>query len=96
MNIARTIFCSAALFAALTVASPPTMGEDAAVIAPTKDAKDASYSKRSVCKKETVVGTRISKTVCQTAAQRDATTENGQKFLKDAQNAGSLQSKSMN
>ncbi len=96
MNFARTSFRSAALFAMLTVASPLTTGEEAAVIAPTKDAKDASYSKRSVCKKEMVVGTRISKTVCQTAAQRDATSENGQQFLKDAQNAGTLQSKTMN
>ncbi len=95
MKIARTILRSTVLCAMLTVASPLTMGEEAAVIAPTKDAKNASYSKRPVCKKEMVVGTRISKTVCQTAAQRDATSENAQKFLRDAHNAGSLQSKTM-
>ena len=96
MNFARTTLCSAALFALFSVASPLTMGEEAAVIEPTKEAKEASYHKRPVCKKEVRVGTRISKTVCQTAAQRDATTENGQQFLKDAQNAGTLQSKTMN
>ncbi len=91
MNVARTIFGSTVLFAMLSVASPPTMGETSADLEPTKDAKDASYRKRSICKKEMVIGTRISKTVCQTAAERDADRAASQEFLKNVQEGASIQ-----
>ena len=54
---------------------------------PTADAKEAAYPKNATCKKTPVVGTRISKTVCQTAAQRDAERAASQKYLQNVQDA---------
>ena len=92
MGITRTgkltsVLCGAALFATLAVAAPPTMGDTAAAIEPTDEAKQAAYEKKSVCKKETVIGTRISKTVCQTRAQQDADRAVSQEYLKNVQDA---------
>lgn len=91
MNIAGTILRSTVLFGMLTVASPPTIGETSTELEPTKDANEAAYKKRSICKKEMVIGTRISKTVCQTAAERDADRAASQEFLKNVQEGAAIQ-----
>ena len=100
MGITRTgkftnVLSGAALFATLAVAAPPTMGDTAAAIEPTEGAKQALYEKKTVCKKEPVIGTRISKTVCQTRAQQDADRAVSQEFLKNVQDSASIQTKSM-
>ena len=99
MNMVRTvrlptILGCVALFGTLA-AAPPTMGEETDALEPTRDAKEAAYTKRSVCKKETVVGTRISKTVCRTPAQTDEERAASQDFLKDVQQNATLQRKTM-
>jgi len=96
MNIVRTaklstILGGVALFAAL--AAVPAMGEEPAALEPTTEAKQAAYQKKAICKKVPVVGTRISKTYCQTAAQRDADAKTSQEFLKNVQGNSALQTK---
>ena len=89
-----TILGGVALFATLA-AVPPAMGEEPAALEPTPEAKQAAYHKKAVCKKVPVVGTRISKTYCQTAAQRDADAKASQDFLKNVQGNSAIQNKSM-
>jgi hypothetical protein len=100
MRIARTaklstILAGLALFASLG-AVPPAMGEEPAALEPTPEAKQAAYQKKAVCKKVPVVGTRISKTYCQTAAQRDADAKTSQEFLKNVQGNSAYQTQSKN
>jgi hypothetical protein len=88
-----TVLGFAVLFATLG-AAPPTMGEESAAFEPTNDAKQAAYEKKPVCRKEIRVGTRISKTVCRTAAQRDAERANSQEYLMDIQEGATIQAQS--
>jgi hypothetical protein len=99
MSIVRTAKLSAILgglaMLATIAAVRPVMGEEPAALEPTPEAKQAAYQKKAVCKKVPVVGTRISKTYCQTAAQRDTDAKTSQEFLKNVQGNSALQTKSM-
>ncbi len=86
------LICSVALSGTLAAEAPPAAAPD---IEPTADAKEAAYTKHATCKKTVVVGTRISKTVCQTAAERDAERVASQKYLQNVQDAATMQSKTM-
>ena len=86
------LLCFVALSGTLAAEAPPATAPD---LEPTTDAKAAAYTKHATCKKTVVVGTRISKTVCQTAAERDAERAASQKYLQNVQDSATIQAKSM-
>ncbi len=86
-----TILRRIVLFGTLAVPLAP-MAQEAAPLEPSEDAKKAAYSKQPICKKQAVMGTKISKSVCRTRAQADAQRADSQEFLDSIQKSSTVQS----
>jgi hypothetical protein len=58
---------------------------DAEPVGMTREAAQADYRHRLTCKPESVIGTRIPKTVCRTKAQSDAQSKASAEYLEQIQ-----------
>ncbi len=85
------LVATAGLAAAET--TPPPARPDSGSLGRTQAAAEADYHKKVVCKYEKVIGTRIQKRVCRTAADAAVERESSKEFLKDIQHNGALETR---